>query len=243
MILFSLLFQVAPIATPNLTPVEKAPIWKEIVVDEQTVLTLNNLDDNWILPSKDTINTKLKEEFWNDDFKQSFLSVNSFINEYKNEKRQQKIKEIEEKAIAWEKENERIENLYNSLKKGKIIDKWARYDIKTAKYTSGTCTSYPAVYFDLDQYSTFGNAINWIASAKKAGLIVSDIPIPDSIVIFNNGNSGYHKIYWHAGIVKEVYDKYLVIEDMNYLWNFIVSKRIIPRNNQIKWFIYAPVRK
>lgn len=243
MILLTLLFQVAPVATPNLSTTEiKAPIAQEIIVDETTVLTLNDIDDNWVLPTPETIALKLREEIWNDDFQQSLLGVNSFIKEYKDEKKQLKMKKIEEKAIAWEKENKRIEDLFNSLPHGKILDKWWRYDIKSSKYKNGTCTSYPAVYFWLDQYPTFWNAVNWINSAKKSGLITSDIPIPESVIIFNNGG-GYHRKYGHAGIVKEVYDKYLVIEDMNYLGNFIVSKRIIPRNNQIKGYIYIPTKK
>lgn len=240
MILSLLLQTTTPLLTAN---VSIADVEKDIIVDETTISTLyTDEDEKWELPD----NLVIGNVIWDKAFKQPMLWVVSVLTDYKEEQKKEMDKEkarIEEEKKAYiesvkQAENKRIEDLYNSLPRGKVIDKY-KLKVKTSKYTNGSCTSYPWHYFQLDKLNrTLGNAIEWYKNAPWQGLTVSETPIPESIIVFKNGRHWYHSLYWHVGIVKEVYDKYLVIEDMNYLGKFIVTKRIIPINQAIKGYIY-----
>ena len=78
-----------------------------------------------------------------------------------------------------------------------------------------------------------GNARNWYNNAKSAWYSVGTKASAWAIAVMTNGWSGY----WHVGIVIDVNDDSVLIESMNYLWQYIVN-RIWVEKSRIRWYIY-----
>lgn len=98
----------------------------------------------------------------------------------------------------------------------------------------GRCTWYtaikafPYVNKTIQARSLSGNANEWIASAKNGGHKVTDHPEVWAIVVFSGG---YYSSKGHVGYVTEVRDLTITIEEMNYAGRFVVTKRILLRND------------
>jgi len=84
-----------------------------------------------------------------------------------------------------------------------------------------------------------GNAKYWYANAKKAWYPVWHTPKVWAIVVIRVGWRRYYYA-WHVAIVKQIdwKNKRLLVEEMNALWKYVVTRRWIPINNKIIWYIY-----
>ena len=84
-----------------------------------------------------------------------------------------------------------------------------------------------------------GNAKYWYTHAKTAWYHVWKTPKIGSIVVIRVWWRHYYYA-WHVGIVKQIDWKHkrLLIEEMNAIGKFIVTKRWIYMNNNIIWYIY-----
>ncbi len=83
------------------------------------------------------------------------------------------------------------------------------------------------------------NAKNWYTNAARAGYKVWQTPKIGSIVVLKYGWR-YYRSYWHVAIVLQIdwKRKRLLVEEMNAVWRFIVTRRWIPMDNKIIWYIY-----
>jgi len=84
-----------------------------------------------------------------------------------------------------------------------------------------------------------GNAKYWYANAKKAGYPVWKTPRVWAIVVIRVWWKRYYYA-WHVAIIRQIDRKHkrLLVEEMNALWKYVVTKRWIPMNHKIIWYIY-----
>ncbi len=84
-----------------------------------------------------------------------------------------------------------------------------------------------------------GNAKYWYANAKNAWYNVWQTPKVESIVVIKIWWRNYYYA-WHVAIVKEIdwKNRKLLVEEMNAVWKYIVTKRWIDMNDKIVWYIY-----
>ena len=83
------------------------------------------------------------------------------------------------------------------------------------------------------------NAKDWYKNAAKAWYPVWKTPKVGSIVVIKYWWR-YWRNYWHVAIVLQIdwKNKRLLVEEMNAVWRFIVTRRWIPMDNKIIWYIY-----
>lgn len=84
-----------------------------------------------------------------------------------------------------------------------------------------------------------GHAKYWYKNAKDAWYSVWSEPKEWAIVVIKNWWARYYSL-WHVWIVVEI-DKEknkILIEEMNALWRFVVTKRWINMDSKITWYIY-----
>lgn len=109
----------------------------------------------------------------------------------------------------------------------------------------GHCTRYVAIkkfpYTSKSKQSRiwWGNAKDWYRNAKEAWYSVGKTPKNWSIVVLRYWGSRYYYA-WHVWIVSSVdwAKKRILIDEMNAVWRFVVSKRWIPMDWSIIWYIY-----
>lgn len=84
-----------------------------------------------------------------------------------------------------------------------------------------------------------GNAKYWYQNAKNAWYSVWQTPKVGSIVVIKIWWRNYYYA-WHVWIVKEIdwKNKKILIEEMNAVWKYIVTKRWISMDSNIIWYIY-----
>lgn len=89
-----------------------------------------------------------------------------------------------------------------------------------------------------------GNAKYWYKNAKAAWYKVWKTPKIWSIVVIRVWWRHYYYA-WHVAIVRQIdwKNKRLLVEEMNALWKYIVTKRWIHMNSKIVWYIYYRLDK
>jgi len=121
---------------------------------------------------------------------------------------------------------------------------WYRPNITNGFYR-GHCTRYVAIkkfpYITKNKQKKLWNwnAKYWYQNAKKAGYPVWQTPKVWAIVVIRVWWRRYYYA-WHVAIVKQIdwKNKRLLVEEMNALWKYIVTRRWIPMNNKIIGYIY-----
>lgn len=85
----------------------------------------------------------------------------------------------------------------------------------------------------------WGNWKDWYQNAKDAWYKVWSTPKEWSIVVLRYWGRRYY-YYWHVWIVQDIDwdNRKILIEDMNAVWRFIVTKRWIDMDSKIIWYIY-----
>jgi surface antigen len=161
---------------------------------------------------------------------------------------------IPTKKNTWTKNTTIKQNTNNSIgtnittpKSSKIIKQWY-YNPKISNgFAVWYCTWYVAIKSphifkytsETRQERPFGgNAINWYANAKAAGFSVGQIPRVWAIIVYKQLRSAAG----HVGIVRSYNASTweMVIEDMNFVWKYIVTQRIeSTSNDKIIGYIYG----
>lgn len=98
-------------------------------------------------------------------------------------------------------------------------------------YPWGWCTYYVATRRYVPP--RWGNAISWLASAKRAGYPTGSAPAPGAIVVFNQS-------YWgHVAYVESVSGNSIRISEMNYVgWGKINQRTIPAHGGGILGYVY-----
>ena len=145
--------------------------------------------------------------------------------------------------------NSASSSLTPSSSNGKIISKRTYNKNISNSFYRWHCTWYTAIispeFFpytnDTTQQRTFGgNGNQRYTNAQKAWFSVGDTPMVGSIVSYNLWGANY----WYAWHVAKVISYNpatgdFVVEEMNYAWKFIVTRRKDNiSNSNIIWFIY-----
>lgn len=142
---------------------------------------------------------------------------------------------------------ERIVN--TPSKKSAIISKWTYTKKIKNDFAVGYCTWYaaiisPNIFPFVDENKTVqnrpfgGNANQWCSNAKKAWFRVWTTPSAGSLIV-------YSKLVSSAGHVGKVINynpdtEEMIVEDMNYLGKFVVTRRYEDVNNsKISCYIYG----
>lgn len=107
------------------------------------------------------------------------------------------------------------------------------------------CTRYVAIkkfpYMSKNKQKKlwWGNAKYWYDNARKAWYSVGQAPQVGSIVVIKVWGRNYYYA-WHVAIVLDIdrTNQKLLVEEMNARWRFFVTKRWIPIDNRIVWYIY-----
>ena len=164
----------------------------------------------------------------------------SFINDLIED--QKKEKEVTKKYLEKNmKEQDLATSLKNFSSNSIIIDTWTNEEKANNGFATGWCTWYAA-------YKTFPfekewvqkrlwtwDARQWIANAKNAGYKISKNPKVWDIIVFVGW--GVSEL-WHVGVVTEVRDLTITLEDMNYKGRNVVTRRILLRSSKnIAWYI------
>ena len=84
-----------------------------------------------------------------------------------------------------------------------------------------------------------GNAKYWYRNAARAGYKVWKTPKIWSIVVIKTWGRRYYYA-WHVAIVRKIdwKNKRILVEEMNAIGKYIVTRRWIPMNRKIIWYIY-----
>ena len=102
-------------------------------------------------------------------------------------------------------------------------------------FAPGYCTWFVANHKNV---TWKGNANQWLANARAAGVSTGSRPVSGAIVQF--GGRGYNRAYGHVGIVVDVDGDDLVIKDMNYSNRYQTTIRRVPKDDDsIRGYIYA----
>lgn len=83
------------------------------------------------------------------------------------------------------------------------------------------------------------NAKNWYRNAKNAWYSVWKTPQKWAIVVLKYWGTRYY-YYGHVWIVEDIdwKNNKILIDEMNAVWRFVVSKRWIPMDSKVVWYIY-----
>lgn len=95
------------------------------------------------------------------------------------------------------------------------------------RYAAGNCTWYAyerRLQLGRPIGSFWGNANTWHTSARAAGFLVNNTPVPGAIIQNTWGGYGYG----HVGIVERVDGHNIYVSDMNYAGYNVISSRTIP---------------
>lgn len=141
---------------------------------------------------------------------------------------------------------------YSILGKGvnsKTIDSWIQKEKWYAKFAAWNCTSYaasrrPDIFPSRNGRDRpfWGNAIAWYQKAKNIGLSTWKKPWTWAIAIYWAGRWASSSL-WHVAIVERIIDEHTIeVTDMNYLWLYIVTRRIVKSNLAIG-YIYKKEEK
>lgn len=152
--------------------------------------------------------------------------INKIIEELKKEielKRKILQENLEEKQL--------VEEIKKLWKASIIIDRYNFQDITLDNgHFKGQCTwfaaakAFPKISDKKQEKLWNGNAWDWLALAKNKGYKVSLSPKVWDVVVFKWGN---YSTLGHVGIVTEVKDLTITVEDMNFSKNRLeVTKRI-----------------
>lgn len=102
-------------------------------------------------------------------------------------------------------------------------------------FAPGYCTWFVANHKNV---TWRGNANQWLANARAAGVSTGSSPVAGSIVQF--GGRGYNRAYGHVGLVVDVDGDDLIVKDMNYSNRYQVTIRRVPKDDDsIRGYIYA----
>jgi len=98
---------------------------------------------------------------------------------------------------------------------------------------------FPYITKNKQQRLWLWNANEWYINAKNAWYSVWQTPKIWSIIVIKNWWRNYYYA-WHVAIVIDIdfKNKKILIEEMNAIWKFIVTKRWISMYNNIIWYIY-----
>lgn len=124
-----------------------------------------------------------------------------------------------------------------------IIAKWYYNPNISNGFYRWHCTWYVAMkkfpYINSTKQSKlwWWNANKWYENAKNAWYSVWQTPRVWSIVVLKYWWTNYYYA-GHVGIILKVEKDRLLIEEMNAVWKFIVTRRWIKRDSKIKWYIY-----
>ena len=134
------------------------------------------------------------------------------------------------------------------LKEEKIVYKeWltlnSHYErsIWDLRFQKGTCTDYasskrPELFTHNGKRLITGNAKEWLSKAKELWIPTSTVPKPWSIAVYLPWDDGASS-YGHVAYVESVGDNgVIVISDMNYQWNHIVTTRTVSAD-AAAWYI------
>lgn len=122
----------------------------------------------------------------------------------------------------------------------KIVERWYYNPQVNNWFYAWHCTWYVADQLFREYRPWWGNAKDRYNNAKNAGYKVGQTPTYWSIVVIKYG-SGYWTSYWHVAIVRDIdwNSRKILIDEMNYSWRFIVTKRWIDMDSgKITWYIY-----
>ncbi len=108
-------------------------------------------------------------------------------------------------------------------------------------FQKGSCTDYasskrPELFIRDGKRLITGNAKEWLWKAKELWIITSTTPKQWSIAVYLPWDDGASN-YGHVAYVEEVWDNgTIIISDMNYIWDHIVSKRTVSVDSAA-WYI------
>lgn len=126
-----------------------------------------------------------------------------------------------------------------------VVSKWYFNPGVQNGFVRWHCTRYVAIkkfpYVNKSKQSRiwWWNAKDWYRNAKEAGYSVWKNAKKWSIIVLRYWWSRYYNA-WHVWIVADI-DwtwKRVLIDEMNAVWRFVVSKRRIPMDWKIIWYIY-----
>jgi surface antigen len=124
-----------------------------------------------------------------------------------------------------------------------IIAKWYYNPNISNGFYRWHCTRYVAIkkfpYINSTKQSKlwWWNANKRYDNAKNAGYAVWQTPKVWSIVVIKYWWANYYYA-WHVAIILKIEKNRLLIEEMNAVWKFIVTRRWISIDSKIKWYIY-----
>lgn len=170
-------------------------------------------------------------------------TINKPINTWNTEKPQRATWKNEKNT----KETKRVPDFEPTytFRWSDIISKWYFNPNVQNWFVRWHCTRYVAVkkfpYMNKTKQSRiwWWNAKDWYNNAKKAWYSVWKTARKWSIVVLRYWGSRYYYA-WHVWIVADI-DwnwKRILIDDMNAVWRFVVSKRRIPMDSKVVWYIY-----
>ena len=197
-------------------------IAKKFKINKKDILSVNSLNvDNYTFDKWDEVFIPMSEEKYKKLFKKNKSKQTTYITSVSK-------------------------TTSNLSYKGKniIYKRWYNPNV-TNWFYRWQCTRYVAIkkfpYITKNKQKKLwnGNAKYWYAHAKAAWYHVWKTPKIGSIVVIRYGWRRYYYA-WHVWIVKQIDWKHkrLLIEEMNAVWKFIVTKRWIHMNNKIIWYIY-----
>ena len=143
-----------------------------------------------------------------------------------------------------------VRSSYYTYRWKNIIAKyWYRPNISNGFYR-WHCTWYVAIkkfpYLSKNKQKKLWNwnAKYWYQNAARAWYKVWKTPKIWAIVVIRVWWRHYYYA-WHVAIVRQIDWKHkrLLVEEMNALWKYIVTKRWIPINSKIVWYIYYRLDK
>ncbi len=122
-----------------------------------------------------------------------------------------------------------------------ILDSYVYHTNSDLWFQRWTCTDYasakrPDLFISQGKRLITGNAKEWLHSAKELWISVNAIPKKGSIAVYLPWDDGA-SWYGHVAYVEEIgANGTIVISDMNYLWNNIVTKRTVSATSAA-WYI------
>jgi surface antigen len=124
-----------------------------------------------------------------------------------------------------------IQQLANKIKQQSIIRVNSAPGSKNNAYPYGWCTYYVATRRHVP--GSWGNAISWLSSARRAGYSTGSNPAAGAIVVFNVS-------FWgHVAYVESVSGGSITISEMNYRgWGMTDRRTISAHGGGIMGYIY-----
>jgi len=223
------------------------PGQKLVITEDEGIIYIAKGETVWELAKKYKINAS-------DIMKVNYMET----IDYKTEKWDEIFIPISELALAklqpkakprpkasYTKSNTAVASRTTYSTSSTIIEKYRRKPNVSNGFYRWHCTRFVAIKkfpytSDTTQKKLWnGNAKNWYANAKAAGYKVWQTPAIESIVVLQYGWKNYYYA-GHVAIVKQIdrKSKRLLVEEMNAKGKFVVTKRWIPINGKIVWYIY-----